>query len=310
MNRHIIYSQQFGHVFLEKLFLRTQQIQQQFQNPAGRVVLRQRLADKIMFSIFYEPSTRTRLSFSAAAAHLGMQVISTENAALFSSAIKGESLEDTIKVLNGYYPDVIVLRHNIEGAAERAASVSECPIINAGDGSGQHPTQALLDLYTIWDRLKRLRDLNVVVGGDLAHGRTVRSLVYLLSKFPNISFTFCSPDNLRMLDDIKNHLEELKVPYTETDKLKPHLGDADVIYWTRLQKERMEESLEVEDSFKLNKSHLELMKPFSIILHPLPRNEEIATEVDSDLRAAYFNQSENGMFVRMALLEWIFKKYQ
>lgn len=307
MNKDIIYSQQFGPVFLEKLFKRTQQIQMQFQNPAGRVVLRRSLADKLMFSIFYEPSTRTRLSFSAAAAHLGMQVVSTENATKFSSAIKGESLEDTIKVLNGYYPDVIVLRHNVEGAAERAANTSRCPVINAGDGTGQHPTQALLDLYTIWNRLKRLQDLNVIVGGDLAHGRTVRSLVYLLSKFSNINFTFCSPENLKMFDDIKQHLDEHKVPYQETADLRSHLGDADVVYWTRLQKERMEESLEVADGFKLNKTHLELMKPFSIILHPLPRNEEIATEVDSDLRAAYFDQSENGMFVRMALLEWILK---
>jgi len=307
--RHVIYSQQFNHKFLENLFLRTQQIQKQFKNPAGKVVLKQRLADKLLFNIFYEPSTRTRLSFAAAAHHLGMTVIGTENAAQFSSAIKGETLEDTIRVLNGYCPDVIILRHPKEGAIVEAAEHSRIPIINAGDGAGQHPTQALLDLYTIWTRLRKLKDIHILVGGDLANGRTVRSLVYLLAKFPNISFTFCAPEQLQMLQDIKDYLEEYGVSYKETDDLKSSISDADVIYWTRLQKERLQESMEIENDFIITKEHLALMKPYSVLLHPLPRNEEISKDVDSDVRAAYFEQSENGMYVRMALLEWIFHKY-
>jgi aspartate carbamoyltransferase catalytic subunit len=266
-----------------------------------------------MFNIFYEPSTRTRISFASAANHLGMQVISTENAREFSSAIKGETLEDTIKVLCHYYPDVIVLRHHEEGSVARAAEISTVPLINAGDGKGQHPTQALLDLYTIWERLKTLNNLKVLVGGDLAHGRTVRSLVYLLSKFKGTEFIFCSPEILKMQEDIKEHLNEHNIPYVEIfDSLDKVIPIADVVYWTRTQMERLG-SLEldkeqIKKDFTIDKNTLALMKPFSVLMHPLPRVDEITVDVDKDVRAAYFEQAGNGMFVRMALLEWVLSK--
>jgi len=314
MLKHIIKSQQFEPEDIQKLFIRTAQIQQQFHNPAGRIVLRQSsLVNKLLFNIFYEPSTRTRFSFAAAANHLGMQVADTENATQFSSVTKGETLEDTIKVLCQYYPDVIVLRHNEEGAAERAAAISTVPIINAGDGRGQHPTQALLDLYTVWRRLKTLNGLTILVGGDLTNGRTVRSLVYLFSKFRGTKFIFCSPKQLRMLPDLKQHLDEQNIPYTEVfsdaNKLLPL---ADVVYWTRVQVERIEDpNLDAEKlrkQFVIDAESMACMKPYSVLMHPLPRVNEITTDCDTDVRSAYFEQAGNGMFVRMALLEHILKK--
>lgn len=315
MLKHIIKSQQFEPEDIQKLFIRTSQIQQQFHNPAGRIVLRQSsLANKLLFNIFYEPSTRTRFSFAAAANHLGMQVVGTESAIHFSSVSKGETLEDTIKVLCQYYPDVIVLRHNEEGAAARAACVSNCPIINAGDGKGQHPTQALLDLYTVWRRLKTLNGLTILVGGDLANGRTVRSLVYLFSKFRGTKFIFCSPEQLRMLPDIKQHLDEQKISYTEVfSDANKFLPLADVVYWTRVQVERIEGCSiasidELRKQFIITPKSMAAMKPYSVLMHPLPRVGEITTDCDTDVRSAYFEQAGNGMFVRMALLENILKK--
>jgi aspartate carbamoyltransferase catalytic subunit len=309
---HIIKSQQFSTEFLHQFFYKVSQIQQQFKNPTGQVILRQKLANKILFNLFYEPSTRTRYSFAAAAHHMGMQVIGTENAKHFSSAVKGESIEDTIKVLCGYHPDAIVLRHHEIGAAERAAAVSTVPIINAGDGAGQHPTQALLDVYTIFNRLKTLNNLTVLIGGDLANGRTTRSLVYLLAKFKGTNFVFCSPEPLKMLPDLKEHLEENEVSYIEIfDDLHKVVGAADVVYWTRIQKERITDpELDIDaliQKFVIDKQVLSLMKPYSVLMHPLPRNREISVEVDDDIRAAYFEQASNGMYVRMALLESLLK---
>jgi len=313
MIKHIIKSQQFEPQDIKKLFTRTAQIQQSFSNPAGRVMLNRNLKDKILFNIFYEPSTRTRLSFAAAAHHLGMQVSDTENATQFSSVTKGETLEDTIKVLCLYHPDVIVLRHHEDGAAERAAEISPVPIINAGDGRGQHPTQALLDLYTIWRRLKTLNGLTILVGGDLAHGRTVRSLVYLFSKFKGNQFIFCSPEQLKMLPDIKQHLNQKEIPYTEVySALEEVINQADVVYWTRVQAERIEDPDLNPDAlrqrFTIDKNLMAYMKPYSVLMHPLPRVSEISTECDSDIRSVYFEQAGNGMFVRMGLLEYILKK--
>lgn len=313
--KHIIKSQQFDPEDIQKLFIRTSHMQQQFSNPAGRVVLRQSsLSNKLLFNIFYEPSTRTRFSFAAAANHLGMQVVDTESATHFSSVTKGETLEDTIKVLCQYYPDVIVLRHNKKGAAERAAAVSNCPIINAGDGKGQHPTQALLDLYTIWRRLKTLNNLTILVGGDLANGRTVRSLVYLFAKFRGTKFIFCSPEQLRMLPDLKQHLDEQGISYTEVfENANKVLPLADIVYWTRVQAERIEGCSkayidELRKQFVIDTDSMACMKPYSVLMHPLPRVSEITTDCDKDVRSAYFEQAGNGMFVRMALLENILKK--
>jgi aspartate carbamoyltransferase catalytic subunit len=261
----------------------------------------------MLFSVFYEPSTRTRMSFSAAAQHLGMSVVVTENAKEFSSAIKGESLEDTIRVLGEYFPDVIALRHHENGAAERAAKVSTVPIINAGDGSGQHPTQALLDLYTIHQALGRIEDLTVVIGGDLAHGRTARSLAYLLAKFPRVRIRFVAPPDLRIGTDIKDHLAERQVPFTEEEALDDALRACDVVYWTRIQRERFDATDQQEQPLRyvIGPREMALLGPRAILLHPLPRLDEIPVEVDADPRAWYFRQAGNGMVIRMALLEWM-----
>lgn len=302
--RHVIESQQFDVDFLSSLFRRTDELKKMFNGSGKRGDLGEVLTGKMMFNVFYEPSTRTRMSFSAAAQHLGMEVVTTENARDFSSAAKGETLEDSIRVLCEYRPDVIVLRHHETGAAERAAAVSPVPIINAGDGSGQHPTQALLDLYTIQEKLKRLEGLRVVIGGDLAHGRTARSLTYLLAKYPGNEITFVSPDALRVGDDIKKHLKNTGTKYSETDDLESTFPKADVVYWTRVQKERLAEGLKIERHFVIDVPQAKLLQPHAILMHPLPRIDEITPEVDRFPQAVYFRQAGDGMFVRMALLEW------
>lgn len=259
------------------------------------------LDDQSMITLFYEPSTRTRLSFEMAMTKLGGSVVSTENAAEFSSAVKGESLEDTIRVVCGYEPDVIVMRHKNNGSALRAALVSDVPIINAGDGSNQHPTQALLDLYTISVEIGKIDGLKVGFVGDLKKGRTVRSLAYLLSHLEGNELFFVSPESMRLEDDIRSYMKERRVAFEESEDLGEVLPEVDVLYVTRLQKERY--SSEHDGSYYvLDRDGVARMRPGSIIMHPLPRNEEISPEVDSDTRAAYFRQSANGLYVRMALL--------
>src|SRR5579871_2497263 len=196
-----------------------------------------RLQGRVMAALFYEPSTRTRLSFESAMLRLGGRTMGTDNAREFSSAAKGETLEDTIRIVAGY-SDVIVLRHQEEGAARRAAAVSDVPVINAGDGAGQHPTQSLLDLFTIQDELGRIDGITVAMVGDLANGRTVRSLAYLLSKFRDVRLVFVAPPAVRMGDDIKRHLDENGISWREESDLGAVLPAADVVYQTRIQKER------------------------------------------------------------------------
>src|SRR5438445_5922256 len=229
--RHVIESQQFSRSTLEDIFARAEEIKREPHHFLGR------LAGQVMAALFYEPSTRTRLSFEAAMLRLGGETMGTDNAREFSSAAKGETLEDTIRIVSGY-ADVIVLRHNEEGAARRAAAVSSVPVINAGDGPGQHPTQALLDLYTIRDELGHIDGIRIAMVGDLANGRTVRSLAYLLSKFRDIRICFVAPPQVAMKDDIKDHLDEHHVPWVETQDLEAVLPQVDVIYQTRIQKER------------------------------------------------------------------------
>ena len=239
-----------------------------------------------------------------------MSVVATENAREFSSAIKGESLEDTIRVLGEYYPDVIALRHYEGGAAERAPQHSSVPIINAGDGSGQHPTQALLDLYTFHEALGTVAGLTVTIGGDLANGRTARSLAYLLAKFDGMRILFVAPESLHMGADIKEHLREKGVAFAQESRLEAALPQSDVVYWTRVQKERLDPEAardEAHAQFVVGPAQLELMNPDAVLMHPLPRLAEIPPKVDSDPRAWYFRQAGNGMFIRMALLEWIFE---
>lgn len=310
--KHILTAEQFTPAFLVALFKRTEQFGMQLKSGTGKIWLRQRLANHLLFNVFYEPSTRTRFSFASAAHHLGMHLVETESASEFSSAIKGETLEDTIRVLCEYHPSAIVLRHHEDGAALRASTVSKVPIINAGDGKKEHPTQALLDVYTIFQKFKTLNNLTIMVGGDLAYSRTTRSLIHLMAKFAGTRFIFVSPPELSLLPDVLEHLGNFEVPYIEvkensSDLIKDYLKHADVVYWTRLQKERIPQDLlpKISDIFSITSEHLACMKPTSILMHPLPRNREISTEVDSDHRAVYFQQPGNGMLVRMALLEWV-----
>jgi aspartate carbamoyltransferase catalytic subunit len=297
--RHVIESQQFTRSFLEDLLSRAEEIKAEPHRFSGR------LNGRVMAALFYEPSTRTRLSFEAAMLRLGGQTMGTDNAREFSSASKGETLEDTIRIVSGY-ADVIVLRHYEEGAAKRAASVSSVPVINAGDGPGQHPTQALLDLYTIRDELGRIDGLNIAMVGDLANGRTVRSLTYLLSKFRQIKIWFVAPPQVAMRDDLKAHLDEHHIPWVESEDLDDVLPEVDVVYQTRIQKERFTDLGQYEalkGIYRIDNHALGLMRKYAIVMHPLPRVDEIAPEVDVDPRAAYFRQARNGLHIRMALLD-------
>jgi len=297
--RHVTESQQFSRALLEDLISRADEMKREPHHFMGR------LTGQVMAALFYEPSTRTRLSFEAAMLRLGGQTMGTDNAREFSSAAKGETLEDTIRILGGY-ADVIVLRHSEEGAARRAAAVSGVPIINAGDGPGQHPTQALLDLYTIRAELGRIDAVNVAMVGDLANGRTVRSLTYLLSKFKDIRVWFVAPPQVAMRPDLKAHLDEHRVPWVETEDLDAVLPEVDVVYMTRIQKERFadpEAYNAVKGVYRIDRRAMALMRKDAILMHPLPRVDEIAPEVDDDPRAAYFRQARNGLHIRMALLD-------
>jgi len=300
---HVIEAQQFDLPTMTRLFEVAEEME--------RVVARGGITDyqnRIMATLFYEPSTRTRFSFETAMHRLGGHVISTENAAEFSSVAKGETLEDTIRILNGY-ADVIVIRHKEVGSAKRAAAVSRVPVINAGDGAGQHPTQALLDLYTIRKEIGAIDGLRIAMVGDLAQGRTVRSLTYLLSKFQGVKIYFVAPPLLKMKQDILDHLQERHVWWTEETALDKVLPEVDVVYQTRVQKERFGDRIadyeQCRGVYIISAESLRLMKQKSIIMHPLPRLEEITMEVDADPRAAYFRQAQNGLYVRMALLTMV-----
>src|SRR6202171_3127994 len=297
--RHVIESQQFSRTLLEDLFSRSDEIKREPHRFMGR------LNGQVMAALFYEPSTRTRLSFEAAMLRLGGPTMGKDKAREVSSAAKGETLEDTIRIVSGY-ADVIVVRHNEEGAARRAAAVSSVPVINAGDGPGQPPTQALLDLSTIKDEPNRTDGIKVAMVADLAYGRPVRSLTYLLSKFKDIKIWFVAPPQVAMRDDIKAHLTEHNVPWVETEDLDAVLPEVDVVYQTRIQKERFTDPkayLALKGIYRIDNRSLSLMRKYAIVMHPLPRVDEIAPEVDADPRAAYFRQAHNGLQVRMALLD-------
>jgi aspartate carbamoyltransferase catalytic subunit len=304
--KHILTARQFELAELEDIFKRADYMRENSKSLTGRRRLMASHDGLVLATVFYEPSTRTRLSFEFAAERLGIRVRSTENASEFSSAAKGETIEDSTRVIAGY-ADMIVMRHKENGAAERAASVSDVPIINAGDGTGEHPTQSLLDVYTIQHELGRLRDLEIVAMGDLKHGRTVRSLAQLVALYPNNRITFVSPKEMRIGNDIKRYLDERKIVYAETDTMNKVLPQADVVYQTRVQKERHTAGKGVvtgqDPRFIIGQEALDMMRKDAIIMHPLPRVTEIDTGVDADPRAAYFRQAENGLYVRMALLD-------
>ncbi|HEY7098222.1 MAG TPA: aspartate carbamoyltransferase [Terriglobales bacterium] len=293
--RHVVESQQFTLPVLMDLFNRSRGME--------RVVARGGTLDyqnKIMATMFYQPSTRTRFSFEAAMHRLGGRVLSTEHARSFSSEIEGEQVEDSIRIV-GSYSDVIVIRHHEEGGARRAAQVSPVPVINAGDGNGgQHPTQALLDLYTIY-RERPLDGLSVAIIGELDRGRTGRSLAYLLAKFERVKLYFVSPPELQMKPDILDYLDEHGTRYELESDIERVVGEVDVVYQTRIRPERLPDAHGAK-RYAIDSAALQHMKRDAMILHPLPRTVELDKTVDSDPRALYFRQAVNGLYVRMALL--------
>jgi aspartate carbamoyltransferase catalytic subunit len=302
LSKHVVEVSQFGRDDLELVFERADAMRSSTTNNSL-------LAGKILATVFYEPSTRTRLSFESAMLRLGGQIVSTENAREFSSAIKGETVEDTVRIINGY-ADAIVIRHYEQGSARRAASVSDVPIINAGDGPGEHPTQALLDLYTIRHELGRLDNLRVALVGDLRFGRAVRSLAMLFTRTSGCELIFVSPPTVPMGDDVRAALSEANVPFRDEPDLTGAVRNADVVYQTRVQRERFDSDAQYQASkgiYLIDREALDQMKPDAILLHPLPRVDEISVEVDSDPRAAYFRQAHNGVFVRMAVLDLLLR---
>ena len=264
------------------------------------------LAGKILAALFYEPSTRTRLSFEAAMQRLGGRVISAVGMQ-FSSLYKGETIEDTITVI-GQYADIIVMRHPEQGSADIAASVSPVPFINGGDGPGQHPTQALLDLYTILKERGTLDNIHITMVGDLKFGRTVHSLSFLLGLYNNVRFTLVAPKELQMPEKVTSFFDEKGITYSQTENLEDGL-DADVIYMTRVQQERFEDPAQFERlklKYILTANHV---KDRTItVMHPLPRIGEINPEVDALPNAAYFREARNGVAIRMALLAMLLGK--
>ncbi|MGI9027707.1 MAG: aspartate carbamoyltransferase [Candidatus Saccharimonadales bacterium] len=301
---HVLAAHQFNPEQIGAIFEKADEFHGQLQTAEGRRELASLHLGEQVCSTFYESSTRTKASFELGALKMGMQVFETENAAEFSSISKGETIEDTIRVLGSYGVAAIILRTKKEGEAARAASVSQVPIINAGDGKAEHPTQSLLDAYTIQKEIGRLDNLRVVMGGDLKHGRTVRSLSQLLAKYPQNHIAFVSHPEFRMGDDIKAILDEHDTTYDETSEMYDPLHDADVVYWTRSQTERHDDQDSPADGeFVIDTVALEAMNKDAIIMHPLPRVGEITLAVDSDPRAKYFIQAENGLYIRMALLD-------
>jgi len=298
--KHVVESQQFTVPLLMELFERSRGME--------RVVARGGSLDyqnRIMATLFYAPSTRTRFCFEAAMQRLGGRVLSTEHAGAFSSEIEGEQVEDSIRILGGY-SDVIVIRYPEEDGARRAAEVSTVPVINAGDGNGgQHPTQALLDLYTIY-RQRPLNGLSVAIIGELDKGRTARSLAYLLAKFERVKMFFVSPPQLQMKQDILDYLDEHNVRYELESDIDRVIGEVDVVYQTRIRHERVRDADGLGTGgikrYAIDSTVVQRMKPDALILHPLPRTVELDKSVDADPRAMYFRQARNGLYVRMALL--------
>ena len=262
------------------------------------------MGSKILATLFYEPSTRTRLSFESAMQRLGGSTISMADSKT-SSVSKGETLADTIRIIESY-SDIIVIRHPLEGAAFLASKFSSKPVINAGDGSGEHPTQTLVDLYTIKKELGEINNKKITIMGDLKYGRTVHSLLMALTRY-NVDVTLVSPENLRLSDYVYNELKN-KLNITISDSLEKYINDTDVLYVTRLQKERFTDKNEYSKligSYRITAKETEKMKNNSIIMHPLPRVDEISPEVDSTDKAKYFKQASYGIPVRMALISMI-----
>jgi aspartate carbamoyltransferase catalytic subunit len=294
--KHLIETQQFDRKALEDLFAAATALENKREET---------VRGKILASLFFEPSTRTRLSFESAMMRLGGNVLSMENASESSSSTKGETIEDTIRIVDNY-ADIIVMRHPEAGAAARAAAVSDVPIVNAGDGTGQHPTQAFLDLYTIFREIGRTDDFHIAFVGNIRYYRAARSLAYLLGKYNNVHMTFVSAPELALADDMRAYLKEKNVKFTETEDLEAAMKVADVVYQTRVAKEwipdvAVYEKLKVQ--YAITRRLADVMKDGSILIHPLPRAGEIEAAVDDSPHAVYFKQAGYGVNIRMALLK-------
>jgi aspartate carbamoyltransferase catalytic subunit len=302
--KHVISARQFDDPeFLLGLFESANAMERDDQFRA----LTDPLRGRILATLFYEPSTRTRFSFEAAMQKLGGGVLTAENMRESSSATKGETIEDTIRIVSGY-ADAIAIRHFEQGTAQAAARISPVPVINAGDGVGEHPTQALTDVYTIKKELGRISGLRVALVGDLLNGRTIHSLLPLLCLYKNVEVDLISPWQLRLPLGHREELMEKHVVFRESEKLDGVLERADVLYITRVQRERfasMAEYEAVKDAYILDATMANRLKPEAIIMHALPRVNEISPEVDANARAAYFRQAKNGLYIRMALLKYL-----
>jgi aspartate carbamoyltransferase catalytic subunit len=303
-NKDILHGNQFTKKEIDAIIKTASEFERELKRKSSLNILK----GKILATLFYEPSTRTRLSFETAMQRLGGGTIAMGSVES-SSVAKGETLVDTVRTVS-QYADVIVIRHPRTGSAKEAADAVNVPVINAGDGAGQHPTQALLDIYTIFKELKTLKNLTVSLAGDLKYGRTVHALVELLSLF-GARLYFISPHTLRMPEEITSNLRQKGIEVEETEDLFRAASESDLIYMTRIQKERFENLSDyerVKGSYVINGAFLKRLNKEISILHPLPRVDEINPEVDSYSGAAYFRQVRNGVYVRMALLAMILGK--
>jgi aspartate carbamoyltransferase catalytic subunit len=302
----VISVDQFDRDTLSYIFTRSREMRELVERVGGCDLLK----GYVLACLFYEPSTRTSASFIAAMERLGGGIIPITQGVQFSSVSKGESLPDTIRTLE-QYADVIVLRHPEIGSAQLAADYAAVPVINAGDGTGEHPTQALLDLFTIREELGHVDGLKVAMVGDLRNGRTVHSLTRLLMQYDDISLRFVSPETLRLPMTLMNELIDRGIKVRETPDVADVIENADVLYVTRIQKERFADPKqyeEVKDCYEITTELMTRAKQNMVVMHPLPRVSEIHYRVDDDPRAAYFRQVKNGMYVRMALLAAVLGK--
>jgi aspartate carbamoyltransferase catalytic subunit len=298
--KHVLEVDQFGRSDLDQILAHAHAMRGVAQHGTDT-----RLRGKILATLFYEPSTRTRLSFESAMLRLGGQIISSEMAAETSSAAKGETIQDTVRIVQSY-SDVIAIRHPDAGTSADAASVASVPILNAGDGAREHPTQALLDVFTIADELGRIDDFSIALVGDLRYGRAPRSLAKLLTRVRGCRIVMVTPPGIEMTQDVLDALMASGVEYELETDLSSVIGRVDVVYMTRVQKERFPsetEYLAVQGRYQLDPALLARMRNDAVIMHPLPRVGEIHPEVDADPRAAYFRQARNGVYIRMALLD-------
>jgi len=296
--QHLLDARQFTREWIENdLFPRARQLQ---QTPLNEVA--QTLVGKRLFYLFYEASTRTRVSFETAVTLLGGKVAGMESHELIP---EDERLEDRIQVINQYGYDFLLLRYHQEGGARRAAGVSRVPVINAGDGAGQHPTQALLDAYTLWRELDRVDGLSIALVGDLSYERTTTSLAYLLARFRGIKLYLVSPHLLRIREGLRTYLEESGTAFEEARDLRSVASEVDAIYVTRAHSDRLDHARRFDDGashYTVDAGVMEQLRPQAIVLHPLPRGQELPAELDADPRIACFRQAQNGLYVRMALL--------